>query len=257
MILDLARQEAGDGPPLVILHGLFGQARNWGTISRGLTDHRHVVALDLRNHGESPWANSMHYEDMADDVAAVIADLPDGPADLVGHSMGGKVAMIVALTRPDLVARLMVVDIAPVSYAGGSLLPYVRAMRAINPEGMTSRKEVDLALEDYVADPGIRSFLLTNLVRAGDGFAWGLNLPAIEAGMDTLSGFPDPGGQFDGPTTFLAGSRSDYVTNHAETEIKRLFPSAEIRRVEGAGHWIHAEAPKIFLEELKRFLQIG
>lgn len=258
MTLELASQETGQGPPLVILHGLFGQARNWATIAKGVQDQRRVIALDLRNHGASPWADSMSYPEMAEDVAAAIAALPDGRAEVLGHSMGGKVAMVLALERPELVERLIVADIAPVDYQSGSLLPFVDAMLAVDPSDFSSRKEIDQALAETVRDPGIRQFLLSNLTRDdGGAFRWTLNLQAIRAAMRDLVGWPEVEGQFDGPTLFLAGGKSNYVQNSVEPEIRRLFPQAEVRRIADAGHWIHAEAPQAVVTELKRFLQLG
>lgn len=255
MTVDLASQETGDGPPLVILHGLFGQARNWASIAKGLADRRRVIALDLRNHGASPWADDMSYPAMAEDVAAAIEALPEGRAELAGHSMGGKVAMALALTRPELVERLVVADIAPVSYQRGSLLPFVDAMAAVDPSTAGNRKEVDAALEGAVADPGIRQFLLSNLTRGDDGaFRWTLNLAAIRAAMPLLTGWPGVAGRYDGPTLVLAGAKSDYVSADSEPAIRELFPHAEIQRIPEAGHWIHAEAPRATLDALRRFL---
>jgi len=255
MTVELARQEAGQGPPLVILHGLFGQARNWAGIAKGLADRRRTIALDLRNHGASPWAEEMDYPAMAADVAAAIEALPEGAAELVGHSMGGKAAMLVALQRPELVRRLVVADIAPKAYQRGSLLPYVEAMAAVDPSTAGSRKEVDAALADSVTDPGIRQFLMSNLVRGdGGGFRWTLNLAAIRAAMPALTGWPDVRGSYDGPTLFLAGEKSDYVADADLAAIREPFPQAELERVPGAGHWIHAEAPQATLDALRRFL---
>ena len=243
----------GDGPPLVVLHGLFGQAKNWATIAKGLADGRRVIAADLRNHGASPWAEEMTYPSIAADVAGLIDRLPEGRAELLGHSMGGKAAMVLALTRPELVDRLIVADIAPVAYSGGSLVGFVDAMLAVDPSRYASRKEVEQALKRAVQDPGIRQFLLSNLTRGAQGFRWTLNLRAIRAAMDTLTGWPDVDGRFDGQTLFLAGERSDYLTEAARPAIDRHFPDARIERVP-AGHWIHAEAPQATLAALRGFL---
>jgi pimeloyl-ACP methyl ester carboxylesterase len=245
----------GHGPPLVVLHGLFGQAKNWATIARGLADGRRVIAADLRNHGQSPWAEEMDYPAMAADVAGLIQGLPEGRAEVLGHSMGGKAAMALALSRPELVDRLIVADIAPVAYSGGSLLPFVDAMLKIDPSAYASRKEVEQALKRSVQDPGIRQFLLSNLTRGDGGFHWTLNLRAIRAAMDTLSGWPEIDGRYDGATLFLAGERSDYVSEPAKPAIDRYFPNARTDRVP-AGHWIHAEAPQATLMTLRGFLEL-
>ena len=247
----------GDGPPLVLLHGLFGQAKNWATIAKGLADGRRVIAADLRNHGQSPWSQEMTYPAMAGDVAALIEALPEGRADVLGHSMGGKAAMLLALTRPELVERLVVADIAPVAYSGGSLLPFVDAMLAVDPSRYASRKEVEASLKRAIQDPGIRQFLLSNLVRGADGgLRWTLNLRALRAAMDTLAGWPEPDGRYDGETLFLAGARSDYVDDGARPAIDRSFPNRRIDRVP-AGHWIHAEAPEATLAALRGFLRMA
>ncbi len=245
----------GEGPPLVVLHGLFGQAKNWATIAKGLGDGRRVIAADLRNHGASPWAEEMDYPAMAADVAGLIERLPEGRAEVLGHSMGGKAAMVLALNRPDLVERLIVADIAPVAYSGGSLLPFVDAMLEIDPAQYASRKEVEQALKRAVQDPGIRQFLLSNLTRGESGFRWTLNLRAIRASMDTLSGWPEIAGRYDGATLFLAGDRSDYVSDSAKPAIERHFPNARTERVP-SGHWIHAEAPQATLAALRGFLEL-
>ena len=246
----------GDGPPLLVLHGLFGQAKNWATIAKGLADGHRVIAVDLRNHGASPWSDEMTYPAMAGDVAALIDALPEGRADVLGHSMGGKAAMVLALTRPELVDRLVVADIAPVAYGGGSLLPFVDAMLAVDPSRHASRREVGDALKRAVQDPGIRQFLLSNLTRGDAGLRWTLNLPAIRAAMDTLTGWPAVDGRYDGETLFLAGERSDYVTKAARPAIDRHFPNARIEPVP-AGHWIHAEAPRATLAALRGFLGLA
>ncbi|MBK1697274.1 alpha/beta fold hydrolase [Rhodovibrio salinarum] len=245
----------GDGPPLVVLHGLFGQAKNWATIAKGLADGRRVIAADLRNHGASPWSDEMTYPAMADDVAGLIEQLPEGRAEVLGHSMGGKAAMVLALTRPELVDRLIVADIAPMAYSGGSLLPFVDAMLAVDPARHDSRKSVEQELKRAVQDPGIRQFLLSNLTRGDSGFRWTLNLSTLRAAMDTLAGWPDVDGRYDGATLFLAGARSDYVTEAARPAIDRHFPNAQITRVP-AGHWVHAEAPQATLTALRAFLEL-
>lgn len=246
----------GAGPPLVVLHGLFGQAKNWATIAKGLADGRRVIAADLRNHGASPWSDEMTYPAMADDVAGLIQALPEGRAELLGHSMGGKAAMVLALTRPELIDRLIVADIAPVAYSGGSLLAFVDAMLAVDPAQHDSRKQVEEALKRAVQDPGIRQFLLSNLVRGESGLLWTLNLHAIRAAMDTLAGWPEVEGRYDGPTLFLAGERSDYVTDAAQPAVDRHFPKARVARVP-AGHWIHAEAPQATRAALRGFLGLA
>lgn len=244
-----------DGPPVVVLHGLFGSGRNWMTVSRRLADRYRVLAPDLRNHGTSPWSPVHTYEAMADDVVAVLEERSLGPAALVGHSMGGKAAMLVALRRPDLVDRLVVVDVAPVAYESG-FGAYARAMAEADLDGVTRRTEVDAQLASDVPAAGVRAFLLQNLVLDGDGARWRVNLPVLEAAMPTISGFPAAavGTSYDGPALFVAGGRSDYLRREHADAVMALFPRAEVTIVPEAGHWVHAERLEGFLGVLEPFL---
>lgn len=241
------------GRPLLIAHGLFGSARNWGVIAKRLSSNRPLIAVDMRNHGESFRSPDHGYPDMAGDLARII-DAEGGQADVLGHSMGGKAAMLLALDRPDLVHRLIVADIAPVSY-NHSQMPYLIAMRDLDLEGVASRSDADARLARTVDDPGIRAFLLQSLdVAAG---RWRLNLPALEAAMPAILGFPDVTGAFDGPTLFLSGAASDYVAPAHRPTIKSLFPKARFARIPGAGHWLHAEEPRAFEAAVSAFLSAG
>jgi len=255
MSLDLAHTAHGSGPPVVILHGLLGSARNWATIAKRLAGTYRVLAVDLRNHGSSPWADAMSYEAMAEDVAALVARLGLAQPAVVGHSMGGKVAMQLALSHGDAVGRLVVVDIAPVRYER-SFAPYIEAMQQVDLSA-ARRSEVDESLKPAVPDAGVRAFLLQNLVSSDGGFAWRVNLPALSANMDGIMGFPESADRrsFEGPALFLAGGRSDYLRPVHRAGIERLFPRAEFEVIEDAGHWVHAERPADFLEALERFLE--
>ncbi len=241
----------GEGPPLVLLHGLFGQSGNFGAIQRRLAVGRRVVAIDLRNHGASPHAPGMAYPTMAADVAETISALALGPCAILGHSMGGKAAMALALARPDLVARLCVADIAPVRYPPG-LVTYATAMRALPlPPGLT-RAAADVALAPVVADPGERAFLLSNLL-LGQTPRWRLGLDHIIAGMDDIQDWPAIPGTYTGPTLFLAGARSRYVLPEYRPAIAALFPSAKFVTLRNAGHWLHADDPDGFLAVVEAF----
>jgi len=256
--LDLAYDEFGaTGPPVLILPGLLGSARNWTSIAKQLADTHGVFALDLRNHGRSPWAESMSFDEMADDVAAFIERHDLSPATVIGHSLGGKVAMRLALTRPDLVERLVVVDVAPVAYEH-SFAPYIDALRQVDLSEVSRRADAERELAAAIPDPGVRSFLLQNLIKTADGFAWRVNLDGLRANMADLMGFPaDPKAQYAGPTLFLSGGRSDYVEPGHRPLIERLFPQAEHAVIEDAGHWVHAERPTEFLAQLRQFLAAG
>jgi esterase len=259
MTLLLAQNVYGEvGDPLVILHGLLGSARNWSTIAKQLALTHRVFVLDLRNHGRSPWAESMSFDAMAGDVAALIDAQRLRPAAVLGHSLGGKVAMRLALTRPELVARLVVVDVAPVAYAH-SFGPFLEAMAAVDLSVVQRRTDAERQLERTLDDPVICNFLLQNLVKTGDGFAWRVNLEALAANMPELLGFPalDGATAYRGSTLFIAGSRSRYIKDEHRPLIERLFPAAELVTIAGAGHWVQAERPAEFLTELQRFLAAG
>lgn len=255
MALDLAFTEYGSGPPLLILHGLFGSAGNWSSIARRLAADHRVLAVDLRNHGASPWAETMTYDAMAEDVLALMARQGLGPTVVLGHSMGGKVAMVMAFQAAERIERLIAVDVAPVAYPP-VLRSLAEAMRAVDLRGVTRRSEVDALLRPAVPDDATRMFLLQNLVSAPDGLRWRLNLDAIIAGMDDISGFPAlrPDQVYGGPTLFLRGERSGYIEDRHKAVILRHFPRTRIETIPGAGHWVHAEQPEAFLRAVTAFL---
>ncbi|MEM9798013.1 MAG: alpha/beta fold hydrolase [Pseudomonadota bacterium] len=239
--------EAGARPPLLIAHGLFGSARNWGVIAKRLSTDRPVIAVDMRNHGASPWSDTHGYADLAGDLAEVIGGTK---MDVLGHSMGGKAAMVLALTQPDRVRRLVVADIAPVGY-DHSQADLVAALRAVDLSRVTRRSEAAAQLSD-VPDDGTRAFLLQSLDVAAQ--RWMLNLDALEVEMPKIIGFPDMAGAFDGPTLFLTGGRSDYVRAGHRDQIKALFPAARFAKLPEAGHWLHAEKPREFEAAVRAFL---
>lgn len=239
-----------DLPPLLIAHGLYGSARNWGVIAKRLSDSRQIIAVDMRNHGESPWFFSHNYMDLAEDLAEVVA-ANGGKMDVLGHSMGGKAAMMLALTHPQMVNRLVVADIAPVAYSH-SQTQFIDAMRAVNLTRIEKRSDADARLAETVEDPSVRAFLLQSLDVPAR--RWRLNLDVLERDMPRIVGWPDPDGQFDGPVLFLSGGASDYVTSAQRPQIKSLFPGARFAKIPGAGHWLHAEAPRPFEASLRAFL---
>lgn len=244
-----------EGPPLVLLHGLFGSSRNWTRIARTLSKSRQVLAPDLPNHGESPWTESTDYPAMAQ----ALADYLDGAGlhrvDLIGHSMGGKVAMVLALTQPDRLSRLIVADIAPVAYDHGNL-GYVQAMQDLDLSGVTRRADADHALQATIPDPGVRGFLLQNLVQGEEGFRWRINLATLGRSMGAIQGFPQTllTASYLGPTLFLTGASSDYVRPKDHDLIRRVFPKASFEAVSDAGHWLHAENPAGFVTAVEAFL---
>jgi esterase len=255
MVVALAATEYGDGEPVAILHGLFGAGRNWATIAQRLATRHRVIALDLRNHGASPWADAMDYPAMAGDVRTAMLARGHRRYALIGHSMGGKVAMVAALTDPDAIERLVVVDIAPVTYPV-PYLGYVRAMRALDLGSITRRGEADTLLADAVRDPAERSFLLQNLVFGDGSPRWRLNLATLEAELPVLAGFPSflPKRSYGGPALFIAGGKSLSLRPRHEPAMQALFPNAVSARIDDAGHWVHAERPEAFLALVEPFL---
>jgi len=242
---------ATDAPPLLIAHGLFGSARNWNVIAKRLSDSRQVITVDMRNHGTSPRYPSQSYAGMAGDLAEVIT-AHGGRADLLGHSMGGKAAMVLALSHPGLLRRLVVADIAPVAY-GHSQSHLIDAMRGVDLTGITTRRDADLQLAGAVQEDGVRAFLLQSLdVKAR---RWRLNLDVLDADMDAITGWPDEtSGRFDGPTLMLSGAESDYVLPAHRATIRDLFPAARFAKIPGAGHWLHADKPREFEAAVRVFL---
>ncbi|MCE6951766.1 alpha/beta fold hydrolase [Cereibacter sphaeroides] len=239
-------------PPLLVAHGLFGSARNWGVICRRLAETRLVIAVDMRNHGGSPWTATHRYPEMAADLAEVV-EAQGGRADVMGHSMGGKAAMHLALTRPDLVRRLVVADIAPVAYAHDQSRN-VEAMRGLDLSALGTRGDADRRLAEVLPDAGLRAFFLQSLDLKADPPRWRLNLDVLAAEMPHILGWPETSGRFDGPALFLSGELSSYVgPQHRET-ILRLFPGARFAELKGAGHWLHAEKPRAFEETVRVFL---
>ncbi|MGG5810303.1 alpha/beta fold hydrolase [Falsiroseomonas sp. CW058] len=255
--MKLAITEAGQGagPPVVLLHGLLGAGQNFGAVQKALAAAgRRVLALDLRNHGASPHAPTMSYSEMAADVAETLDAAGALPTAVVGHSMGGKVAMALALARPAAVERLVVADIAPVTYPTPLFTQYLAAMRAIPLRPGLARRDADAALAGAVPNPALRGFLLQNLVFAADPPRWRVALDVIASEMGSIGGWPDPPGRYDGRVLVLAGDRSDYIRPDHHPRFRALFPAAAFETM-AAGHWLHAENPQAFLAALTRFLR--
>lgn len=259
--MPLAFLEYGDAanPPLLILHGLFGSGRNWGSIARTLGETWHVHALDLPDHGRSPWSDSpLTYPYMARMVLHFMDSHGMTEATVVGHSMGGKTAMSMALTAPERISALVVVDIAPVPYGPREHLSYIHAMQSVDVSTMNRRAEVEAMLTDSIPTDMIRKFLMQNLVadEATGGLRWQINLDLLAGSMDGLMDFPieadwEPYGE---AAYFLAGGASDYLLPEHEPAVRRLFLDSVIERIPGAGHWLHAEYPKVFIDKVGAFL---
>ncbi|MBC7952817.1 MAG: alpha/beta fold hydrolase [Rhodospirillaceae bacterium] len=247
--------EAGQGKPLVIMHGLLGSSRNWGGIATKLGETYRVLALDMPNHGSSPWTEVMDYPYMAREVARFIEEHAGGRASVVGHSMGGKAAMALALSRPELVDKLVVVDIAPVGYTH-TFAPYIKAMRAAPLATAERRGDIDAAMAGVISDPRVRAFLMQNLEGGAGGYRWRPNLAVLGAAMEDILAFPrfPEGTHYDGPALFLHGAESDYVLPQHEDLIMALFPNARFHAVDGANHWVHADKPVEFTKVVGEFL---
>ncbi len=242
-----------DHPPLIIAHGLYGSGRNWGVIAKRLSDTRHVITPDMRNHGTSPRADTQSYPDMARDLADLIAEI-GGPVDLCGHSMGGKAAMALALIHPDLIRRLVIADIAPVTYPH-TQQGMIDAMRTVDLAALTRRSDAESQLSAAGIEPALQSFFTQSLDIPNK--AWRLNLDALETEMDKIIGWPeDLHGPFDGPAFFLSGGASDYVRPEHRAKIKSLFPKARFAKIPGAAHWLHAEKPREFEAAVRTFLDV-
>jgi pimeloyl-ACP methyl ester carboxylesterase len=251
----LAVTEAGEGKPVALLHGLLGAGQNFGAVQKALAARGHrVLALDLRNHGSSPHAPTMSYPEMAADVAETLRAQGAWPAAVIGHSMGGKAAMALALTQPEGVARLLVADIAPVTYPTPVFTRYIAAMRAIPLRPGLTRRDADAALTAAVPSAPLRGFLLQNLLFNEDPPRWRIALDVIAAEMAKIGGWPDLPGPYAGKVLVLAGDASDYIRPEHHALFTRLFPTARFAAIP-AGHWLHAENPAAFLDQVTAFLE--
>jgi len=253
--MDLFYNQYGeDGPPLLILHGLLGANGNWHTLSRtAFRKMATVYAVDQRNHGRSPHTDRIDYPSMAADVQAFVEQHDLGRAHLLGHSMGGKTAMQTALTYPEVVDRLIVVDMAPRAYAPRHT-DLLDALARIDPSDYDSRDAIDDALAEDVPSWAIRQFLLKNLDYDGERYAWKMNLDAIRRHYDDINAAITSDEPFEGPVLFVRGADSDYVSDEDVPAIRDLFPRAELVTIDGAGHWVHADQPDALAEVVTDFL---
>ncbi len=250
MLNSITHGTSTDRPPLVIAHGLYGSGRNWGVIAKRLSDERQVIAVDMRNHGNSP-RNTVHdYPSLAGDLAEVIAEF-GGKADVIGHSMGGKSAMTLALTYPETVNRLIVADIAPVAYTH-TQIRVIEAMQAVDMTRVERRSDAEAQLAELGVEMALQSFFTQSLDIPNKG--WKLNLDALADQMPNIMGFPDVSTTWPGPALFLSGAASDYVQPQHRERIKALFPQARFAKIPGAGHWLHAEKPREFEAAARLFL---
>ncbi len=244
----------GTGPNLIILHGLFGSASNFRTLAKLYGAHFTVYCLDLRNHGASPHDDDVSFDAMASDIIEFMDDHKLKNSALMGHSLGGKVAMQVALNFPERISCLIAGDIAPVEYPHHHDRIF-EGMNEVSRRAVSSRKEAEQILADFVEMPEVRLFLLTNLVRDQDkSFVWRINVKGLECGYEDITKIPN-GTPYQGPSLFIRGDLSDYVKEEYFPAIYDLFPKAEIATLAGTGHWLHAEKPKEYAAITLKFLK--
>jgi esterase len=244
----------GSGRPLIILHGLFGSVVNWKSIGLRLSQEWLVFALDLRNHGDSPHSFDLNYELLSEDLRVFMAQQGIPEAILMGHSLGGKVVMTFADRFPQKAERLIILDIAPKPYPIGHR-HMLQAMIDLDVGRIQARKEALDGLASAIPSLAVRHFLLKNLVRKADGhYRWKINLPALYANLDELSQGPRLQRPCPNPTLFIRGSESAYITNEDYPLIRKYYPNAQIVTIEGAGHWLHADAQEETLQAIESFL---
>ena len=253
-----ATQVGQSGARAVFLHGLFGQGKNFTQVAKALQPDLTSLLVDLPHHGRSAWSDRVDYIEMADAVAAFLRGgfAADGPVHLVGHSMGGKVAMVLALRHPELVDRLVVVDISPSQSDGeGEFEHLLGSLASIDLGAIERRSEADDALQDQIPNRTIRGFLLQNLRANDDGrYTWQANLEVLRRDLGTIGGFPEIEATFDRPVLWVAGETSPYVQEEDEAVMRKLFPKTRLVTIKGAGHWVHSEQPAAFVSALRVFL---
>ena len=235
--------------PLLIVHGLYGSARNWGVISKRLSDEREIFAIDQRNHGDSQWCETQSYFDMAGDLQEFLEHF--GSMAVLGHSMGGKAAMVLSILKPSLVEKLVIADIAPVSYFHDNT-QYIRAMKNVRLDKLATRADAIIQLAESVPEPELRSFFAQSIDLKNK--RWKLNLDVLESEMEKIISFPQLSGKFEKVSLFLSGALSNYLQITHRPTIKKLFPRAKFAKIPNAGHWLHAEKPREFEAAVRTFL---
>jgi esterase len=267
--MDLFFRKYGSGPPLIILHGLYGSSDNWITIGKAMAGNYTVYLLDQRNHGNSPHSDDHNYDLMKQDLLEFIIQHNLNKTNLIGHSMGGKTVMSFAADYPDRVSSMVVIDIGPKSYlkpggSGAETIAHeniIRGMLAVNPDELSDREEADAQLAEYIDIRRIRQYLLKNLVREKDGsYRWKVNVRTLEKDihrlmdglpLDDLKNHPGIGGF---PVLFIRGEKSPYILDEDIPSIQAMFPTANFVTIPEAGHWLHAEQPELLIKNLKYFL---
>lgn len=254
-MLELNFKTFGQGDPIVILHGLFGMLDNWQAVGRKLAEDYTVYLVDQRNHGRSPHHENMDYASMAEDLLYFMESQWMFKAHIIGHSMGGKTAMEFSLAHPDMVDKLVVVDIAPKVYPGGHQEIF-EALQSVNLAQVKERSEVYEQLKERIDDYGVLQFLLKNLSRnKKGGYEWKMNLPVLFSNYQNMLDAIESNGLFDGPALFIRGDKSNYILEEDFPLLEALFPNASVETISGAGHWVHAERPEELLKLIRAFLE--
>ena len=251
-----SRKVGENGPDFVVLHGLFGSGKNWRSFAGSLEEDFQVWTLDARNHGDSPHADSMSYQQMAEDVVRFFDGNELENVILLGHSMGGKTAMQLALRFPDRIAALIVVDIAPVCYDHQQKqLKLIEAMQGLHLEAEMSRSDIEKKLALKIPEKRLLSFLMTNLYRQNGQFQWRIGLEQIAVGMPYLLNYPELKSVFKGPVQFIGGENSAYLKFEYHALIRKKFPESRITMLKNCGHWLHVEQPAAFQKTVNEFLR--
>ncbi|ROS04770.1 esterase [Sinobacterium caligoides] len=247
-------RELGQGAPVVLIHGLFGMGDNLLALAKSLAEQYRVILPDLAYHGRSPREGGVSHSEQAASVFATLDQLGIDSFRLLGHSLGGKVAMQMALLAPTRIESLIVVDIAPVHYLEHRHRNVFAALKAVPLDQISRRSDADRLMAVYVEDAGVRQFLLKNLYKDEEGgYNWRADIQALEQGYELIARGPDIEGSFQGPTLFIKGENSNYITRDAETMIRAYFPSFSFKMIAGVGHWLHAEKPALFNAMVARF----
>ncbi|MFP4094854.1 MAG: alpha/beta fold hydrolase [Cyclobacteriaceae bacterium] len=254
--MKLNYRSMGTGQPIIILHGVFGTSDNWQTFGKQLSEDYEVFLVDQRNHGLSPHDDEFNYPVMAEDLHEFIREHQLKNPIVLGHSMGGKVAMFYALKYPEEFEKIIVVDIAPRSYPVHHQT-ILKALNAVKVNEIESRKEAEEQMKPYIKDFGVRQFLLKNLTRTDDnkGFTWKLNLSAISNNIERIGEGVNKNKKLEKPVLFVRGAKSDYIRKDDEALIQEIFPLARLVTIENAGHWVHAEQPEDLYREVMSFLK--
>lgn len=252
--MNLHFRAEGKGKTIVLIHGLFGSADNLGLLARELKLHYQVISVDLRNHGLSPHSDLFSYQDLAQDIIDTLDHLTIDQFDVVGHSMGGKVAMTLSALAPQRVNHLIILDMAPIAYKGHRHQNVFTGLREVNHHAITKRNEAEQYLARYINDPGVRQFLLKSLVKTETGYQWRFNVEGLITNYATIMGWQPASQPFIGKTLFIKGQLSDYIESQYRDAIMTQFPNAKAHVVANTGHWLHAEKPDTVNRIINQFL---